>query len=290
MTNTSSSGPSGPDTTPASITELGSTSDGLTQLRRHWAPVLGEGEQAKAAMLIVHGIGEHSGRYEHVGGAFAARGIDVVGFDNRGFGQSGGARAYVDSFDDYLGDVQVLIEKRAELGVPVILLGHSLGGLICTAYLVSDRPKPDLAVLSSPALLAHVPAWQRVLAPVLGKVLPRAFIPSKIDGTILSRDVEVQQAYVNDPLVIAGATAGLGNEIFTTMESTMDSLDKLTVPTYVLHGDGDELVPPAASMPLAELDCVTRVEWPGLRHECMNEPEQGQVLAAIGDWIDDQLI
>ncbi len=277
------------DAVTSSTTNLDTTTDGLTQLRRHWAPVLSEGESPIAAMLIVHGIGEHSGRYEHVGAAFAKLGIDVASFDNRGFGQSGGTRAYVDSFDQYVDDVQVMLDARRELGVPVILLGHSLGGLIASTYLVQDRPMPDLAVLSSPALLAEVPAWQRVLAPVLGRFLPKAFIPSKIDGAILSRDVAVQEAYVNDPLVIAGATAGLGHQIFTTMETTMAAINKISMPTYVLHGDSDKLVPPAASAPLGELANVTRVMWPGLRHECMNEPEQDQVLAGIGEWITTQL-
>lgn len=264
----------------SSVSDLVESRDGLTQLQRRWAA-----PTPKAALLLVHGIGEHSGRYEHVGSAFAAKGIDTVAFDNRGFGQSGGRRAFVESFDDYLDDIEPILVERRELGVPVVLMGHSLGGLIVSSYLVGDRPAPDLAVLSSPALLAEVPAWQRIAAPVIGRVAPTLFIPAKIDGKILSRDVAVQEAYVNDPLVIAGATAGLGHEIFTTMASTMAAIRQITVPTYVLHGDSDELVPPAASAPLEQLENVTRVMWPGLRHECMNEPEKDQVIAGIADWI-----
>lgn len=240
-------------------------------------------------MLIVHGIGEHSGRYEHVGSFFADQRIDTLAFDQRGFGQSGGRRAFVKSFDQYLDDVEILLAERRELGLPVILLGHSLGGLVVTTYLVSDRPQPDLAVISAPALEADVPAWQKLLAPVLGRLLPKQHIPQAIDGKLLSRDVEVQQAYVDDPLVIAGATAGLGNEIFTTMASTKAALDRVRVPAYVLHGAEDRLVPPSASEALGRLPEVTRKVWDGLRHECMNEPEQGEVLAAIAEWLDGQL-
>lgn len=240
-------------------------------------------------MLIVHGIGEHSGRYEHVGSFFADQNIDTFSYDQRGFGQSGGRRAFVKSFEQYLDDAQALLERQRPAGLPVILLGHSLGGLVVTNYLVSDRPQPDLAVISAPALEADVPAWQKLFAPVLGRLLPKQHVPSKIDGTLLSRDVDVQDAYVNDPLVVAGATAGLGNEIFKTMASTSATLDRLRVPAYVLHGAEDRLVPPSASLALGELEGVTRKVWDGLRHECMNEPEQAEVLADIGTWLDQQL-
>lgn len=267
-----------------SETELSETSDGFTQLRRHWSC-----PDAKATMLIVHGIGEHSGRYEHVGAHFAAEGIDTWSYDQRGFGQSGGRRAFVKSFDQFLDDVEQMLAVAGRDGLPMILMGHSLGGLVVTTYLVSERPQPDLAVISAPALHAEVPAWQKLLAPVIGRVLPKQHIPSKIDGELLSRDVEVQQAYVNDPLVIAGATAGLGNEIFQTMETTSVVLDRVRVPAYVLHGTEDRLVPPSASEGLGALPNVTRKLWDGLRHECLNEPEQDEVLAGISEWLEGQL-
>ncbi len=265
-------------------TSFAATRDGLSQLRRRWAA-----PEPRAAMLLVHGIGEHSGRYEHVGAALAGAGIDTLGFDNRGFGQSGGRRAHVDSFDQFLDDVEDLLAERRSLDVPVVLMGHSLGGLIATRYLVGRRSKPDLAVLSAPALHAEVPRWQRVAAPVLGRVASTVFIESKIDGQLLSRDVEVQTAYVEDPLVIAGATAGLGHAIFTAMRSAMAGIGRITVPTYVLHGEDDRLVPPSASEPLGEQPNVTRKTWPGLRHECLNEPEQDDVIADLIRWLDGQL-
>ncbi|MEZ5340050.1 MAG: alpha/beta hydrolase [Acidimicrobiales bacterium] len=260
------------------------TANGLTQLRRRWSV-----EQPKAAILLVHGIGEHSGRYEFVGETLARQGYDVLAFDNRGFGQTGGARAYVDAFSDYLDDVEALVAERRELGVPVVLFGHSLGGLIVATYLTSHRPAVDLGVLSSPALTAVVPAWQRIAAPAVGRGRPTLFIPAAIDGEILSRDVAVQEAYVNDPLVVKGATAGLGQAIFSTMADTSARLHTLRLPIYVLHGADDRLVPPAASEPLDRLPNVTRRLWAGLRHECLNEPEKAQVLGELVDWLDSQL-
>ena len=240
-------------------------------------------------MVLVHGIGEHAARYEHVGAAFAAAGIDVLAHDQRGFGRSGGPRAYVDSFDDYLADLAPLIAERRELGVPVILFGHSLGGLISTAYLVSDRPQPDLAVLSSPALAAELPGWQRASAPVLGALLPKLKIPADFDGSVLSRDVQVQQDYENDPLRVPTSTARLGREILRTMKTVSTSLDRLRIPTYVLHGGEDTLVPESASKPLESLPNVTRRVWSTLRHECLNEPEHDDVIEEIVAWVDAQL-
>lgn len=189
-------------------------------------------------------------------------------------------------FSQFLEDVEDLLNERRNLGVPVVLMGHSLGGLISTDYLISDRPQPDLAVLSSPALAAQVPTWQRIAAPALGRVAPKLFIPQKISGDILSRDAEVASAYENDPLVIKGATAGLGHELFIAMQRAMAGIDRIKIPTYVLHGADDVLVPPSASEPLEALPNVTRKVWPGLLHECMNEPEKDQVIDAIADWID----
>lgn len=240
-------------------------------------------------MLLVHGIGEHTGRYEHVGAAFAAAGIDVLAHDQRGFGRTTGRRGHIDSFDHFLDDVDELLTERRTLSVPVILMGHSLGGLISTTYLVSNRPQPDLAVLSAPALAAEVPGWQRVIAPIAGTILPRLKIPADFEGALLSRDVEVQTAYEQDPLRVATSSARLGRETLSTMATTRDSLHRLRVPTYVLHGADDQLVPVEASAPLAELDGVERRVWPGLRHEALNEPEQSEVIAEIVAWIDRQL-
>lgn len=260
------------------------TPDGLTQLRRHWVA-----DEPKAVVLLVHGIGEHTGRYEHVGRFLAGRGYDVLAADNRGFGQSGGKRAYVDSFDQYLADVEALLDERREDGLPVVLFGHSLGGLICATYLVSARPQPDLAVLSAPALAAEVPLWQRLAAPLIGRIKPDLFLPAPIEGNLLSRDPEVGDRYAKDPLVVKGSTAGLGHSILATMGRTSAAVHRITLPTYVFHGGDDNLVPTASSEALGDFPNVTRRVWPGLRHECLNEPEQAEVLEETVAWLDDQL-
>jgi acylglycerol lipase len=268
----------------ASTASFGSTRDGLTQRRRHWATA-----SPKAAILLIHGIGEHSARYEHVGDALSNAGFDVLSFDQRGFGETGGRRAFVAKFSEYTDDVADLLAERRELGVPVVLMGHSLGGLIAATYLIGADPQPDLAVLSAPALAAEIPRWQRIAVPVLSRVTPRLHVKSDFDGSILSRDEAVQQAYVNDPLRVDGQTASLGRQIITAMASTSEQIDRITLPTYVLHGGDDALVQPVASEPIGRLANVTRKVWPGLRHECMNEPEWPEVVAGVTAWLDTQL-
>lgn len=265
-------------------TEFASDRSGEAQLRRRWRVA-----EPRAAVLIVHGVAEHSGRYEHVGAMLAGRGFDVLGFDLRGHGQSGGRRGHVESFDRFLDDVEDLLAERRTLGVPVVLLGHSMGGLISATYAVSGRPQPDLLVLSAPALAADVPGWQRTLAPLLSKVLPTLSLPNDFDGALLSRDAEVGDAYRDDPLRVRSATTRLGAEIFGAMDRTTAGIGALAVPTYVLHGGDDRLVPPSASAPLGELDPVTRKVYEGLRHECFNEPEQDEVLTDLAAWLDDRL-
>ncbi|MGH1503624.1 MAG: lysophospholipase [Acidimicrobiales bacterium] len=259
--------------------------DGGTQLRRHWAPV---GDR-RAAVVLVHGIAEHSGRYLHVGAALAQAGFDVLTFDNRGFGQSDGKRGHIDSFDRFSADVGAAVAEQRRHDVPVVLIGHSLGGLISTGHLVRGAELPDIAVLSAPAIAAEIPRWQRVVAPVLARVAPSLFVPSKTDGTLLSRDVTVQQDFVDDPLRVGGATAAFGMAAFDEMELASTGIASISVPLYVLHGAEDELVPTASSEAYTVLPDATRRVWDGLRHECFNEPEGPEVIAEMIAWIDSRL-
>jgi alpha-beta hydrolase superfamily lysophospholipase len=268
----------------ASTVERITTASGQERFQRHW-----EAAQPRASLLLVHGIAEHSGRYEHVGEAFAADGIDTLSFDLKGHGESGGRRGHVDSFDDFLDDVADLLDQRRQLGVPVVLMGHSLGGLIAATAVVRGRAEPDLLILSAPALDAKVPGWQRALAAMTGRFAPTFTIKNDFDGSRLSRDDAVGVAYRDDPLRTRVSSARLGSSVFAAMVSTSGALDRITMPTFVLHGSDDRLVPVAATDGFEHLPNATRVVHDGLRHECLNEPEQAEVIAGILDWLDQQL-
>ncbi len=253
--------------------------DGHSRLRRTWFP-----DEPWATMLIVHGLAEHSGRYERTGSLLAGAGIAVSSFDLLGHGSSAGTRCYVDSFADYLHEVEAELAFSRRDGLPAVLLGHSLGGLIVLDYLTSGRPAPDAAVVSAPALTGGK-AWQRAVAPVLGRFLPQMSIPSAITGEQLSRDPSVGEAYFADPLVSTKTSARLGAEMFAAGDRVRSRLDRLEVPTLVIHGGSDALVPPSASAVLAEVPGVERRLYPKLRHESFNEPEGPEVVEDVTTWL-----
>jgi alpha-beta hydrolase superfamily lysophospholipase len=255
--------------------------DGTPLHLRHWAT----SGKPWATVLLVHGIGEHSGRYERTGRLMAEAGIDVHAFDIRGHGLSGGRRVYVRVWDDYLDDLAVRVAAVREPGVPLVLFGHSMGALIALTYACSDRPAPDLLVLSAVPLDARVPGWQRALAPILSRLAPTAILANPITGEQLSRDPAVGKAYFADPLVQPRSTTRLGAELLKAMKRGREGLDRLRIPALVIHGGGDTLVPTRVSEPLAAVAGVERRVLPDLHHETLNEPEGPEVVAAIVDWL-----
>jgi alpha-beta hydrolase superfamily lysophospholipase len=160
-----------------------------------------------------------------------------------------------------------------------------MGALIALTYVCSDRPAPDLLVLSAPPLDASVPGWQRALAPVMSRVAPTAVLANPLAGDQLSHDPAVGDAYFADPLVQPRTTARLGAELFKAMKRGRAELDRLAIPTLVIHGGADNLVPTRASEPLAAVPAVERRVLSGLRHETLNEPEGPQVVAQIVEWL-----
>lgn len=284
-----------------STTDSASTRDGIRLLTRHWVAGAAGGDGAltrhwpaeapRAGVLIVHGVGEHSGRYEEVGEQFAAARLETFSSDLRGMGASGGERAWVDRFDRFHDDVEDrLAATRAALpGRPVVLYGHSLGGLISLGYALSDRPKPDLLVLSAPGIDDDLAAWKHKLAPILARILPKVRIANGIAPSMLSRDAQRQEAARTDPLVLNASTTRLGAVSFAEQARVRSAASTLTVPTLVIHGLDDPIVPARATGPLADLSVVTRRTYAGLRHELHNEPEGPAIMADVIAWIDGRL-
>jgi acylglycerol lipase len=255
--------------------------DGLTLLTRHWAA-----DPARATVVLVHGLAEHSGRYEHVGAFLAERGYDTHGFDLRGHGGSGGRRVDVRRFDDFLDDIELIITGARTPGRPLVLYGHSLGGLLATSYAESDRPQPDLLVLSAPALDANLSGFLEGMLQVLGRFAPLMRVGSPVEGEQLSRDPEVGRRYFADPLVSTKGTARFGRITLRAMKAATAGIGAIRVPTLVIHGEDDPLVPVATTAPLGDLPGCERIVFPGLRHETHNEPEWRDVLGKVTGWID----
>ena len=276
----------------SSIVNQARAADGTNLLVRHWpAGAAAGGAWAGApwaSLLLVHGLSDHSGRYEHVGDQLAAAGLDVWAYDHRGNGGSGGRRGDVAHWSQLHDDLaeRLLAVRRSAAGRPVVLYGHSLGGLIVLGYLLSDRPRPELVVVTAPGLDSTLPAWKKGLARVLGRVTPTLSIPNGIDGRTLSRDPAVGARAAADPAICRASTARFGAAGLAEQQRVRDALGHLPpLPMLVLHGLDDGLVPPTASEPLAALPSVERRTYPGLRHELHNEAEGAAVLDEITGWL-----
>ncbi len=258
--------------------------DGTELHTRTWAHPNPDG-----TIILIHGVSEHMGRWEHVAEFFVENGFEVHGYDQRAHGESGDGTLDIDSFQQFVDDIAHTIAEVRTQGRPVILYGHSMGGLVAASYAQSDHPQPDILVLSAPALVASVPAPLKLAAKVLGRFVPRFAIESPVTKEHLSRDPEIGEAYVSDPKVYQRGTARFGKAFFEAMEKARGALHEIKVPTLVIHGAEDEIVPPRASAPLAAVGGVERRVFPGLRHEMHNEPEQDEVLSFVSDWIKSRL-
>ena len=267
----------------SSVTSSIAAADGTLLLVRRWPPA----SAAWAHMLLVHGLAEHSGRYERTGRLLADAGIQVTAFDLRGHGGSAGRRGDVERWTDYLDDIaERLATVRAEAAAkPVVLLAHSYGGLISTDYVLSGRPAPDLLVLSAPALDDGLPRWQHMVVPMLARIMPTLALKNAWNPDVLSRDPEVGRLAGLDPGCPDRSTLRLGAFGFAAQERVRETLSQLAVPALVFHGADDRLVPPTATEPFEDLSGVTRRLYPGLRHESLNEPEGPQVVADVVAWL-----
>jgi len=251
-------------------------------------------EPPRAAVLLVHGYAEHCGRHGVLAQTFSETPALVFAYDQRGYGRSGGRRAYVDAFDRYLDDLgHVLDVVRAHVPeVPLFLFGHSMGGLVVLKY-VLDRAPSGLAglLLSAPALEVNpdlAPLLRRI-AHVLGRIAPRVPTVRSPEGAI-SRDPAVIEHAHNDPLNYHGRIpARTGAELLRAGRAVRDRLDTLTHPFLVLHGTDDILAPPIWSRRLydrAPSSDKTLKLYEGRYHEPFHDVGRAEVLADLADWVD----
>lgn len=247
----------------------------------------------RAAVLLVHGLGEHSGRYQHVAESLAARQIMVVAPDHPGHGLSPGQRSHIDSFADYFAALDEISQQLREEfpALPKFIVGHSLGGLITGNYLLDRQSHFAGAAFSGAAFeVSEPPAAIAVfINRILAAIMPKLGV-MQLDASEVSRDPDVVQRYIDDPLVHSGKiSARLVVELFTAMENLQTRRAALELPILVMHGDGDVMTAVEGSKHfhdgVSSEDKTLRF-YPGLYHEIFNEPEQAQVLGELGDWLD----
>ncbi len=268
------------------------TVDGLKLQLRAWPAA----EPESGTVLIVHGLGEHIGRYAHVAAHLNGWGWNAVGYDQRGHGQSEGARGCLNGVDDLLQDLSLVIDTlRAARPGPLVLLGHSLGGLVAARFVAGGigavepwyRPV-DALVLSSPALDPGMNAGQKLLLALLGRLAPNLAVNNGLKPEWISRDAAVVQRYVADPLVHDRVAPRLARFIVDSARVVRERAPLWTLPTLLLYAGSDRCVAPggsagfAAAVPQARLDTH---EFRALFHEVFNEPEQAQVFDRLGEWL-----
>jgi alpha-beta hydrolase superfamily lysophospholipase len=252
---------------------------------RAWIP-----EAPRAAAVLVHGFGEHSGRYEHLGTWLAARGLAVHAYDHQGHGLSSGIRCHARRFSDLLDDAEICIERvrAAHSGLPIFVIGHSMGGLI-TASLACERQPAVAGFVTSGAALVppgSLSRTRRWLLQVVRRVAPRVSFPAGLDPNGLSVDPAVVRAYLDDPLVERNITASLAAEMFAAMRRTAGRGSAVRPPLLALHGVDDPICAAAGSEVFAAAAPAGRyLGFPGMRHEIFNEPGREAVFEVILDWL-----
>jgi len=264
------------------------TRDGTRLRTRTWTVPGG----SAASVILIHGFGEHAGRYEHVGAYLNSIGLDVYGYDHRYHGESDGERGYILAFDHLIEDLHDFVaHTREKIGDRApFYLGHSMGGLTLARYVAEYQPETPGLVFSgtlmaipdsvSPVLLA--------LAPLLSKLFPR--LPAAtLETAALSRDPKVVAAYESDPLVNHGSIkARTGTELNLSVQKARAACARITAPAYILHGDADRLAPVEGSKYLHEhiaSQDKTLCIYQGGYHEQFNDLEKEKVLNAVGSWI-----
>ena len=258
--------------------------DGTLLLARSW-PTAGD---PWGTILVIHGLGEHSGRHDATAGRFAAAGLAATSFDHRGFGASAGRRAYVAEWDDYLDDIEDRLDAGRVDGLPSAIYAHSLGGLLAADYLLSDRPRPDVAVLSAPALGGGT-AFLRAASSVLARVRPTYAISNPWNPAQIARDPAPLVVTDPDPLSVNRTTARLGRLLFDAMDRVNAGLESgggFALPTLVVHGGDDTLVPTSSTAFLERSPTTERRVYPGVRHEPHHDPFDGErIVDEMIDWL-----
>ena len=261
--------------------------EGVTLYAPRWEP---EGTP-RGALALVHGLGEHSGRYGDLIKRLTGAGYAVVAIDLRGHGRSSGTRGHT-LVEDCLGDIDRLLDEvtRRYPGTPVFLYGHSFGGLLVLSHLLRRRPAVAGAVVTGPALHTDLRAQKAkvLLTRVLGRFLPTVTVPSGVKPELVSRHPDVVAAYRADPLVHDRVSLGFGRQALAAIDHTLAHAGELSVPLLVLHGGADRLTFPSGSQTLARQaggDCTLRI-LDGLYHEIHHEPERNRIFDEIVAWLD----
>jgi acylglycerol lipase len=267
------------------------TADGLKLFGQGWEA----SDEPRAVVCLVHGLGEHSGRYAHLAKVLTQSDMSLMAFDLRGHGKSEGQPGHTPSIDAYMGDIELSLTqaRRRYPGRALFLYGHSLGGLLVLNYELRCNPELNGVIASAPGLKTSLEEQplKIALSLVLGKFFPRLSIPSGLETSQLSRDPQVVKDYEEDPLVHDRTTLGFARTMIPVLSWTFEHAATFSSPLLIVHGAEDKLAYPQGSCEFARA-LVGRCDlklFEGLRHEIHNEPEQEQVFHYLLGWIEQKL-
>nr|WP_295768524.1 alpha/beta hydrolase [Rhodoferax sp.] len=266
------------------------TSDGNNVVVQDWP--LDPAVKLRGVVIVVHGLGEHAGRYDHVARQLNDWGFAVRGYDQCGHGESGGARGSLPSDTRLLDDLADMVDStraRMRKGLPLILLGHSMGGLVVGRFVSLKMREVDALVMSSPALNAGMNAFQKFLVSILPKIAPDLRVGNGVKPQFISHDPAVVAAYKADPLVHDRISARLARFIADAGPQTVALAAQWTVPTLLLYAGDDRLLNPQGSRDFAAAapkDVATTQCFDALYHEIFNELDAAAVFAALKQWLD----
>lgn len=262
---------------------------GLQLFSQAWRPV---GEEPLAAVVVVHGLRDHSTRYAELAEHLVGQGFAVHAFDLRGHGKSGGVRVHVDSFEEYLTDLGLFLERvrGQEGGKPVFLFGHSMGGAIVTLFTLERKPDIRGLLLSAPALKPGEKVSKALIATtkVIGGVLPNLKV-LELDPKQFSRDPAVVRENETDPLIYQkGGPARTASRLLGALNTISERMEEVSTPVLVMHGTADTVTNPEGSKDLvkrASSQDKTLKLYDGLYHDLLHEPEKAQVLGDVAQWL-----
>ncbi|MFC2028740.1 alpha/beta hydrolase [Chloroflexota bacterium] len=267
------------------------TRDGIELFSRSWESP----KEAKAVICLIHGLGEHTGRYDHVGKALSEGGFELHGFDLRGHGRSQGPLGHTPSYQSLMDDITDFLELLDDRcsGKPVFLYGHSLGANLVINHIIREKPTIQGGIATDPWLELNFqpPAIKVMLARVMNAVLPGFAQSNELDTSALSRDPAIEQAYVSDPLVHDRISARLFLETYQAGLWAMDNASNFPLPLLLMHGTADRICSIDASRLFVEQNPgqVDGVFLDGWYHEVHNEPGSDQVFSRMIQWLDEKL-
>ena len=269
--------------------------DGTKFFMQGWEP---DKKQPKGLIALIHGLGEHTSRYTHVGKVMTDAGYALVGFDLRGHGRSSGARGHASSLNVYMHDIRqffrLMVQRYPD--IPHFLYGHSLGGLLSLSYALQYSAGLKGVMVTGAALRSSLQEQKAKIAMVklLGSLIPTMTVQSGLDATTISRDPIVVQAYLDDPLVHYSTSLGFGKAALSAIDLCFARARTFPAPLLIMHGKADQLTYPSGSEDFARLVSdaggdVTLKLWEGLSHEVHNEPEKHEVFTVMIEWLDKHL-